>query len=151
MGDNIMALDILFNGVLYSINKSAYNVLGSSGAAMSRVSGKYLIDYFVSQNLLDKDNITKENLTKLFIEDLGFCDSVEYIENDGEAVVEVRNPILKLSACQLNKENIPILISPSIMYAYVIAELDGKKAVFKNVEYDENQNVEKWHFKILNK
>ena len=149
IGDS-MSLDILFNGVLYSINKSSHKVLGSSGASLSRISGKHLIEYFQSQGLLDKDNITTDDLTNLFTEKLGFCESIKYIENNGEAIVEVVNPILKLSALQLNKENIPILISPSIMYAYVYSELNGKKAIFKNVEYSPEENIEKWHFKLIN-
>ncbi|UXM84426.1 hypothetical protein [Methanococcus aeolicus] len=148
MSGDIIKSRALLNGMIYVVNKAVFQVVGPSSRSISRLSAKYVVEYLHSQNIVDKNNLSEESLKKAFIEDLGLCDDLIYSENDGLAVLEVINPVLRESVLELNKENIPITVAPCIIYAYVINDIRNCKASFEKVEYDEENNNTTWTFKV---
>ncbi|MEN4017065.1 MAG: hypothetical protein PQ975_01145 [Methanobacterium sp.] len=141
--------DALLNVMIYLVNKAVFQVIGRNSRTLSRLSARYIVDYFHSQNMVDKNNLTEESVKRVFIEDLGLCDDLIYSENDGLAVLEVKNPVLRESIVALNKENIPITVAPCIVYVYLINDIENHKASFQKVEYDKENNNTTWIFKLM--
>ncbi|MEN4016884.1 MAG: hypothetical protein PQ975_10330 [Methanobacterium sp.] len=139
----------LLNIMTYLVNKAVFQVIGRNSRTLSRLSAKYIVDYLHSQNMVDKNNLTEKSVKRVFIEDLGLCDDLIYSKNDGLAVLEVKNPVLRESIVALNKENIPITVAPCIVYVYLINDIENHKASFQKVEYDKENNNTKWTFKIM--
>jgi len=144
-----MKLRVLLNVIIYMVNRAAFQLIGRNSRMLSRFSAKYIVDYLHSQNILDKDNLNKESVKRVFIEDLGLCDDLIYSENNGLAVLEVKNPVLRESIVALNKENIPITIAPCIVYVYLINDIQNHITSFQKVEYDKKNNNTTWTFKIM--
>jgi hypothetical protein len=139
----------LLNIMTYLVNKAVFQVIGRNSRTLSRLSAKYIVDYLHSQNMVDKNNLTEKSVKRVFIEDLGLCDDLIYSKNDGLAVLEVKNPVLRESIVALNKENIPITVAPCIVYVYLINDIENHKASFQKVEYDKENNNTTWTFKIM--
>ncbi len=144
-----MKSSALLNVMIYVINKAVFQLIGRNSRTLSRLSAKYIVDYLHSQNMVDKDNLDEESVKRAFIEDLELCDDLIYSENDGLAVLEVKNPVLRESVLMLNKENIPITVAPCIVYVYLINNIRNHKASFQKVEYDKEKNNTTWTFKIM--
>jgi len=139
----------LLNVMIYLINKTVFQLIGRSSRTLSRLSAKYIVDYLHSQNMVDKNNLDEESVKRAFIEDLGLCDDLIYSENDGLAVLNVKNPVLRESIVSLSKENILITVAPCIVYVYLINDIKNHKASFQKVEYDQENNNTTWTFKIM--
>jgi len=139
----------LSNALIYLINKTAFRLLGGNSRVLSRLSAKYVVGYLHSQNMVDKNNLNEESVKKAFIEDLGSADDFIYSENDGVGVLEIVNPVLRDSIVKLNEENIPISVSPGIIYVYLINDMRNRKVSFQKVVYDKENNKTLWTFKIM--
>jgi len=131
----------------FLVNKSIYKIVGENSRSLSRLSAKYIVNYLVSQSIIDKNNLTEEGYKNAFIEEMGLADDLLFDCTGNNAVLTVMNPVLRESIIELNKENIPITIAPCIIYAYLLSDLYDHKLSFKKVVYDEENNNTIWTFK----
>ena len=146
-----MGAEKLLNTMIYIINKALYNLMGDTSKTISRISSKYLMDYLISQKITEsKENeIGEEELRKIVIEDLGLCDDYKLYEDGEYIILEIINPVVKECLIQLNRENIPIVLSPDKIFMYMLCRIHNYKAIYKEVEYDEENNKVIWKCKKL--
>ena len=125
--------------------------MGDTSKTISRISSKYLMDYLISQKITEsKENeIGEEELRKIVIEDLGLCDDYKLYEDGEYIILEIINPVVKECLIQLNRENIPIVLSPDKIFMYMLCRIHNYKAIYKEVEYDEESNEVIWKCKKL--
>ena len=135
--------------MIYIMNKALYNLMGDTSKTISRVSSKYLMDYLISQKITEsKENeIGEEELKKIVIEDLELCDDYKFYEDGEYVILEMINPVVKESLVQLNREKIPIVLTPDMIFMYMLCKIRNCKAVYKEVEYDEESNRTIWKYK----
>ena len=144
-----MSSEKLLNAMVHITNKALYNLMGDTSKAISRISSKYLMDYLLSQKMTEseEDKIGEEELKKIVIEDLGLCDDYKFYEDGEYVILEVINPVIKESLVQLNREKIPIVLSPDKIFMYMLCRLYNYKATYKEVIYDEEHNKIFWKFR----
>ncbi|MEN4005757.1 MAG: hypothetical protein PQ964_00070 [Methanobacteriaceae archaeon] len=107
------------------------------------------MDYLHSQNIVDKNNLNEESVKKAFVEYLGFCDDLIYSEEDGQAILKIVNPAFREGIIELYKENLPVVISPNIIYGYLINDIKNQKALYQGHKYDKESNSTTVRFKIM--
>ena len=144
-----MSSDRLLNTMIYVMNKALYNIAGDTSRSISRISSKYLMDYLLSQKItqLKESEVSSQELKKIAIEELGLCDDYQFYEDENYAILEITNPVIKESVIQLNKENIPIVLTPDMVFMYMICKINNCKAIYEKVDYDEENNKTLWKFK----
>jgi len=125
--------------------------MGDTSKTISRISSKYLMDYLISQKITEsKENeIGEEELKKIVIEDLGLCEDYKFYEDGDYIILEMVSPAVKESLVQLNKEKIPIVLTPDMIFMYMLCKIHNYKAVYKEVEYDEESNRTIWKYNKL--
>jgi len=144
-----MGVEKLLNTMIYVMNKALYDLMGDTSKAISRVSSKYLMDYLLSQKItkLKENEMGEEELKKIVIEDLSLCEDYKFYENGEYVILEMINPVVKESLVQLNKEKIPIVLTPDMIFMYMLCKIHNYKAVYEDVKYDEENNRTIWRYK----
>jgi hypothetical protein len=133
-------IDSLFVSVLYyGINKAIVDVMGTGGMVLGRRTSQEMIKLLKDLGVL-KENMTDEDIEKLFVEVFGLSENIVIENNDDEVIFHVINPTLDIFLGKIIEENIEPYVCPFIhLLSRVYEEDKDYKLMLKGVIPEHNK------------
>ncbi len=123
----------LVSALFYGINKGIGDVLGEGGAVLGRRASMSIVEFLKEKGMV-KENMSNEEIRKLFVEEFGLAEDVQILEEDKKVTFKIVKPTLVDFLKAIMEKGLTPYVCPFVgVLALIYSESKGVKLMMNDV------------------